>query len=216
LKVPLLEALQRADFSHGEAQDLIAQLLAALIMKKPGEAETCSIEGIEIRRVLAEASPDTRRTTAWLLTNWLRARDDPQQIDDTADKRWGERYGAIFKTIWPLGANLRDAETSRQLIWMAEACDMCFPDAVDAVVGFIVPMRMYGVSIDFQLPEKAALIEKHPLHFLKLLDAAIDPIAYPVPHDLGTILADLVRAKSDIIELEPYRRLLGAWKLRQA
>jgi hypothetical protein len=216
LKAPMLEAFQRADFSHGGAQGLIGLLLAALINKKPGEGDTYSIEGMEIRRALAATSADTRKTTAWLLTNWLKEREEGHEGDGTADNRWGERYGAIFKAIWPLEATLRDPETSQQLIWMAQECDTCFPNAVDAVVGSIVPMRLYEVAIEFQLDAKSSLLAKYPLHFVKLLDAAIDPSVYPVPHDLGSVLAELVKAKSDVVDIEAYRRLSGAWRLRQA
>jgi len=60
------------------------------------------------------------------------------------------------------------------------------------------------------------LLQKYPRPFLRLLNAAIDPLLYRVPEDLGEVLEQIEVAEPASVDDDAFRRLTGAWKLRQA
>jgi len=214
LKPSLLKVLARSDLAHNEGQSLVAQLLRAYIWHKPGENDGYQIERGEVRNAIANASRETRRSTAWLFMNWLRAKEDNE---DSPDKRWNEWVGETFRAVWPIDANLRDEQTSQQLVWMALSCDVCFPQAVSYVENLIVPMDIYRISITFNFDKTGReLLRKYPKAYLRLLNVAIDPRTRRIPDDLGDVLAELEAADASIVQEDAFRRLTGTWKMRQA
>ena len=214
LKIALLNVLTRSDLAHDEGQSLVAQLLRAYIWREPGEKDSYQVEASEVRHAIANASPGTRQSTAWLFMHWLRARESNE---DSPDKRWEEWVGETFRAVWPIDANLRDSHTSQQLLWMALSCDTCFPQAASYVENLILPMDVYQVSITFDFDKTGhALVGKHPKPFLRLLNVAIDPRTHPVPDDLGDVLAELETADPTIAREDAFRRLTGVWKMRQS
>ncbi|HUO91404.1 MAG TPA: hypothetical protein VMU22_00705 [Rhizomicrobium sp.] len=217
LKADFLETFQRPDRSHDERQALVAQLLRALMWKDGESHPPYEIESYEVRRAFATAPSTTRQTAAWLFMNWLRAKDEGGVKGETPDVRWRGLIGKTFREVWPLDAKLRDPETSHRLIWLPLSCDTEFGDAVDFVVNLIVPMRLFQISVAFEF-EKAGkiLLQKYPRPFLRLLNAAIDPLLYRVPEDLGEVLEQIEVAEPASVDDDAFRRLTGAWKLRQA
>ena len=65
--------------------------------------------------------------------------------------RWRQIIGPFFREIWPLDASLRSEEATRNLVMMALECEAAFPEAVEAILDFVVPYRLYQVSYSLRL-----------------------------------------------------------------
>lgn len=100
---------------------------------------------------------------------------------------------------------------------MALECEGAFPAAVDAVVDLLVPYKIYQLSHSLRIEHKhRALVAEHPVAFVRLANALIDPAVYPVPHDLAAFLADCVSADPSIVSEPSYIRLFGLRRQRSA
>ncbi len=69
-------------------------------------------------------------------------------------ERWQRLIGPIFRDVWPLDAGLRGKKTAQNLVLMALECEGAFPDAVDAIVDFLVPYRLYDLSMSLRVQQK--------------------------------------------------------------
>ena len=101
---------------------------------------------------------------------------------------------------------------------MAVECEDAFADAVDAILDFLVPYRIYQLSYSLRLERQhETLLAQHPTAFIRLASALIDPAVYPVPNDLPTLLEEYLRAdplvanQPGYIRLFALRKQMGAW-----
>ncbi len=131
--------------------------------------------------------------------------------------RWREVIGPLFREIWPLDAPFRDERTSHNLVLMVLECEGAFEDAVETVIDFIVPHRMYQLSHSLlSEQEHGELLRQYPRQFLRLASALIDPAAYPVPNDLAESLQACVDADATVVNEPSYVRLYGLRRQRGA
>jgi len=216
LKIPLLQAIRRPDIDHSDATNLLALMLRAYLHKDLEGGQTYEIDRIEIRRTLADASSDTRHAATWVLAHWIAPPKADQEAALTPDQMWRDRYGQFFRDVWPLEANLRDERTSQNLIRMAMACDECLADAVNAIIGFVVPFDMFDIGITLGLDDRPGFLETHPRPILDLLNAAIDSRVHMVPRDLMAKLEKIATVDTSLTDLASYNRLVGEWRRRQA
>ena len=93
---------------------------------------------------------------------------------------------------------------------MALECEDAFPEAVDAIVDFLVPYQLYQLSHSLRLEVgHGALVVEHPATFVRLANALIDPAIYPPPNDLATFLEECVRADPSVANEPGYTRLFA-------
>jgi hypothetical protein len=137
LKSQVLSAFERQRLSDDEHEGLISRLLSVFISHRLGEAAEYLFTPAEMKGALTVGPSAVRRNVAWNLWRMMGEADgDP--IDKQA--RWREVIGPLFREIWPLDANLRDEETSRNLVLMALECEGAFPEAVEAIRDFLLPL----------------------------------------------------------------------------
>jgi hypothetical protein len=212
LKPAMLEAFVRKDLSEFELEALVGKLLQIALGHRQGEAADYELSSAEIRRALTVGPSVVRQHASWQL--W-RVMGDVDGL--TADKaeRWRTVVGPLFRGIWPLDAKLRTEATSQNLVLMAVRCEGAFPDAVEAIVDLVVPYRLYEMST-FLGPELPHQVRQHPIAFVRLANALIDPAAYQVPSDLATLLQECVSANPGIVHDPAYIRLFGLRRQRGA
>ena len=100
---------------------------------------------------------------------------------------------------------------------MALECEGAFPDAVDAIVDFLVPYQLYELSMSLRLEQKHSnLVRQHPAAFVRLANALIDPTVYLVPGDLAVFLEECVTADPRLVNERSYIRLYALRRGRGA
>jgi hypothetical protein len=207
LKPLMLDAFQRNILSDHELESLIAKLLSVALWRHRGEAQDYELSLAEIRRALTVGPPVVRQHATWQLWRWM---GDENDLPADKAERWRTIIGPFFREIWPLDARLRSEHTSENLVFMALECENAFLDAVDAIVDFLVPYRIYQLSHSLRLEDKpSTLVPEYAAASVRLANALIDPAAYPVPPDLATLLQQCVSANPRIVDDPSYIRLFG-------
>jgi hypothetical protein len=80
-----------------------------------------------------------------------------------------------------------------------------------------VPYPLYQVSHSLRLePRHDHLVHEHPVAFVRLTSALIDPVACPVPNDLATLLQECLNANPAVANHPAYIRLYGLRRQRGA
>jgi hypothetical protein len=222
LKPAMLAAFERQELSDNEFEGLVSNLLSVAIWHQRGEAPEYELTSAEVRRTLTVGPSSARRNVSWNLWRIMAKREDENGQVEDADvsdkpKRWRTTVGPLFRDIWPLDARLRSKSTTQNLVLMALECDDAFPEAVDAILDVIVPYQLYQISHSLRLENRhGELVRQHPLAFVKLTNALIDPLLFPVPNDLIGLLNECVAASPDVARDPAYLRLHGLSRQRSA
>lgn len=133
---------------------------------------------------------------------------DNKVVDKAA--HWRDVVGPLFADLWPLDAQARGKASSEKLVLMALECGAAFPDAVSAIVDFLVPYQLYQVSHSLRLERQhQGLPLAHPRSFVHLLNSLIDPEKFAVPNDLPAVLRECLQADASIADDPAYIRLNG-------
>jgi hypothetical protein len=207
LKPAMLEAFERLDSPDSIFEGLVTQLLYVMLWKLQPEAAAYDLEGAEVKRALAAGPPDVRRHASHQLWRWM---GEQEGLPANKPQRWEEVVGPVFRSMWPLDAKLREEGSSQNLVFMALACEDAFPDAVDAIIDFVVPYQLYLLAHSLLLEEEHhRFVQAFPKAFVRLVNALIDPAIYPAPGDLGEFLQKCARADVRITSDPSYVRLFG-------
>ncbi len=167
----------------------------------------------KVRAALATASPKLRERTAWVF--WVRMAGERGETFDHAE-RWRLEVGRVFDCIWPLDANARDPDTSRNLVFMALECGDAFPDAVEAIRDVVMPYEVVTIAGWLQgQPTHQEATTGHPRAFLRLLDAVLSSEREAIPPDLGAVLDQCVAADPSL-RSDPSFVRLDALRRRQS
>ena len=163
--------------------------------------------GLEAKKALTVAPAEVRHHASWYLWRWVgEAEGEPAGKAE----RWRTKLGPFFNDIWPLDARLRDEHTSQNFMLMTLDSADAFPLVVDAVCDLLVPDQLYLIAHSLRLEQAHEnLLRRHPLSFLKLANALIDPRRYPAPSDLGQFLLACAEADPGCINDPSYVRLFG-------
>jgi hypothetical protein len=204
-----LEAVRRASASEniaGLAYNLVQ--VSRWAIDQPSSVSASLLP--KVRAALAAASPKLRERTAWVL--WVRMAGEKDETLDRAE-RWRSEVGRVFDHIWPLAANARDSEASRNLVMMALECCDAFPDAVEAIRDVVAPYDVVTIAGWLQgQPAHQEATAGHSRAFLRLLDAVPAPETAAIPPDLGSVLDeclaadDSLRGDPSFIRLDALRR----------
>ncbi len=207
LKLPMLEAFNRSDLSDHEFEGLFARLLTVALWHQRGQAIDYELATSEIKRTLIVGPPAVRQNASWNLWRMM-----AEEQGDPADRasRWHQIVGPLFRNIWPLDADLRQEQTSRNFVLMSLECEEAFPDAAKAILDFVVPYQLYLLSHSLRLETRHDhLVREHPIAFVQLANVLIDPAIYPVPSDLGALLQECVSANAAVRNEPAYVRLFA-------
>lgn len=207
LKGNLLSAFQGKGLSGDVLEGLFGKLLHIAFRHRNQQDEQYHVTFAEMRQALAQAPPSVRHNVSWQL--WRKMATDDDGNDDRAS-RWSEVVAPVFAGIWPLDVSARDEDASMKLTLMALECGDAFPEAVDAILDLLVPYRMYQISSSLRLERRHdGLIQRHPIAFVRLVNALIDPDAQPVPPDLPEVLEECIHANAGVAQDPAYIRLFG-------
>jgi hypothetical protein len=186
LKPAMLAAFERKQLADDEFEGIISKLLSVCIWHQRGESPEYDLTGAELKRALTVGPPAARRNTSW---NFWRMMADPERTPADKAARWREIVGPLFRDIWPLDADLRSKGTTRNFVNMALESGEAFPEAVDAILDFLIPYELYQIAHSLRLDDKHDhLVKDYPRAFLRLANALIDPAAFVLSVDLGVVL----------------------------
>jgi hypothetical protein len=224
LKPAVLTIFERQELSDDEFEGVVSNLLSVTIWHKLGKAPEYNLTTAEVRRALTIGPSSARRNVAWNLWAMMGKNGNENDEEGDADSsisdkptRWRTVVGPLFRDIWPLDARLRSKSTTRNLVLMALECESAFPEAVDAILDVIVPYELYQISHSLRLEDKhSELVRQHPLAFVYLSNALIDPALFPVPNDLAGLLQECVAADPAVANAPAYVRLHGLGRQRNA
>ncbi|WP_119716990.1 SIR2 family protein [Cognatilysobacter tabacisoli] len=207
LKPHLLAGFGDKGLSDDELEGLFGKLLQIAFWHLQDQGADYELTFGEMKRALTMATTAVRGNVAWQL--WREMAADDRENNDRP-KRWRTIIGPIFTGIWPLDAAARDPDVSQKLSLMALECGDAFPEAVEAILDVLVPYRLYQLAHAFRLETRHdALVAQHPLAFIRLVSALIDPALHPVPPDLPELLQACVAAYPEVAQDPAYLRLFG-------
>ena len=205
LKPAFLEACLRAG-SHRQRSDALAtELIQVARWKLDPKAAGYDLTWMEARSTLSRAPVAMRQSASMVLLRL--AANDKDSIADRA-QRWRECVGPLVERIWPLDAAARDERSSSNLALMTLECAEAFPEAVDAIIDFVVPFELVRIY-DWPSPSGShrTTVFRHARAFLRLLDRALGPHPARLPTDISSTMNRLV-SENPGLEGEPaYQRL---------
>jgi hypothetical protein len=206
LKPAMITALQSAEFQEHEVVGLTSNLLEIVLAHQSGTYKEYSLTTAELRRVLTIGPSEARRNVSWNLWHIMMAKNE---LPADKPSRWRDLIAPVFKQIWPLDANLRTEQASKNLAKMVLECETALPEAVDAVLDYLVPYQIYELSHSFSLDR---LGENAPpqniIAIVRLVGALVDP-AHPLPSDFTQFLDMCSKFYPPISEHPAYVRLYG-------
>ena len=199
-----LQATQRAGATEnlpGLAYNLVQ--VSRWAIDQPSTVSTVLLP--KVRAALATASPKLRERAAWVLWVWMAG-----QKDETFDhaERWRSQVAPVFGRVWPLDANARDPDASRNLVRMALESGDAFPEAVEAIRDVVVPYEVVTISGWLQGDQShREATTGHPLAFVRLMNAVLSADAAAIPPDLGAVLDECLAADSSVGSDSAFLRL---------
>ena len=87
--------------------------------------------------------------------------------------------------------------------------DEAFPEAVDKVIGNVMPCEIYYLEDALLRQEHGQMVSRFPRDIVKLANAMIDPTCHELPRDLGEFLDNCLEADPEISSEQAYRQLDG-------
>jgi hypothetical protein len=205
LKDIMLDVFAQPAVTDRDLEGLITQLLNIAIHHRRGEQAEYLLSAAEIKRALSVGPLGLREPAAWYLKQ-LMSGGAPNE----KGVRWRQVVGPIFQEIWPLDARFRSEQISEHLLSVCLECGDAFDDAVNAVMDFVVPFRVFLLEDSFRLEEHHSdVVRGHPKSTLRLANAILDPVLYPVPNDLTEFLRFCLDGDPSVQSEASYKRLYG-------
>ena len=204
LKEPFLELLLRDDVDRDVKRNMTERLvIAAIASLKPGEKPL--IELPAVRRVLRRADALVRRTAASRLWREMDRGDYPER-----GKKWRELIGLVFDAIWPPDVDLRDAESSQNLVRLALAAGDALDAAADTVLPYLVEDQKSIETFYFAHDEEDRhLMTQHGDSIIKLLDAVIGNNIHPHYSTFLKEILNRLAPSNNIDHTRRYARLVS-------
>lgn len=197
LKAPVLQGARESQASSPMASHVAAQLIRPLfrqaVARSPAPA---TLHESEVRLVFKQASASVLEGAASCLADWV---GDSGRKPENA---WRQAIGPIFKKVWPQERTYRKALYTRALAQMCVNAGGAFPEALEAVRHFLLPLEGDWESLHFMISSEAP--EDFPESALELVWILYGPGFEGQAHDLREVLDRI--AKSDP-RLEIDRRL---------
>ncbi|MDX2484685.1 MAG: hypothetical protein QNK42_13595, partial [Pseudodonghicola sp.] len=155
---PLLAIIPRPELSDNEAGNLFVRLINVIAWHQLGSAPEYELSATDVRDLLAVGPARLREHAAWLL--WRLQVDEPSELGGISDKgdRWKALVCPVFQAIWPLDVRLRTKRSSESLVHMVMETGTAFVEAVDTVVDYLGPYKLYALEHTFRLGKRSCPI----------------------------------------------------------
>lgn len=210
LATPTLRAIQEFRGKGPTAENTASRLLllARDDLKSAAGVPVVLAPG-EARSVLASATPEVRAAAAEVLADWIEDRNGPHPHE-----AWRDDLSKIFGSVWPADKKSLTTAASISLSKLALSAGEAFPEALDAILPYIKPIRDDWPSLYFAAREEAApTIQRHPRQTLSLLWALLKPADYGQSNELTKVL-DRIQAADASLERDRRFQLLEARAMR--
>lgn len=189
LREPILKGVQEFTGSGPAAENTACRFLAIVAddlshpMGDPGMA----------RATLTASSANVRAATAEVLADWLSREQYPEAA-------WRQTYSAIFRSVWPADKRALTRQASVSLATFALAAGEAFPDALNMVLPYIVPLDEEWPPLHFATRnEFQATVEAHPRETLAMLWQLLKPAKRGQSYDLATVLDRITTSDPSLV-----------------
>ena len=154
----------------------------------------------ETRQVLQNTNDSGRAHSLWFFTRIVDGND--------AWRRFGKPF---LERAWPKESRFQTEETSRHLVALAKGAGDFFPEVVQTILPYLVPMsRNIGFvsSLARQSDEETGrLPTRSPDATLMLIDKIIPDDPDPVPYELDSLTEIIAEAEPSLRQDSRWRRL---------
>jgi hypothetical protein len=130
-----------------------------------------------------------------------------QALEGAGEQReeyWQNRVLPFWQHIWPKSRDLVTPNIAESLIRMSIAGGRTFPDILNAIQDWLVPIEHLHYVI--HLLDESGMCMAFPESALRLLDAVVGEQTWP-PSELRSCLESIAQAQIDLTERPEYRRL---------
>jgi len=169
-----------------------------------------------VRDAIRAMTDELRSSALSWVVSFLAQPDEPEDEaagkppTKTADTIWKDRVSHWLPSVWPPEEALRSAATSEQFAQIAIVLNENFPNAVDALSHFIVPLNAH---YELHMLARSQHPDKHPRAVLKLISVLADRDHLALDtRDLRQILERVRVADATVVNLALFSEL---WNLAQ-
>ncbi len=136
------------------------------------------------RATLMAASGEIRAAAAEVLADWLAG-----ETEKSSHEAWRTDYGPVFRSIWPADRGSLTSGASVSLAKLALSAGAAFPEALETVRPYIVPLMENWPKFFFAAHEGAKpIITAHPREALTMMWLLAKPATLGQSIDLGKVL----------------------------
>lgn len=188
--------LARSDYSDLDIESATCSILKIAVVRRLDPESEYILEPHDLKRRLTEALPKARSWAAWYL--WRQSLPGDREAFD-ATEHWRRVSGPILKESWPRDAHFRCQQVSVRFAEMALGAGDAVPDAVQTVLEFIAPFKLYAVSRLVRPHKSSGVIDNYPLHVIQLLNGILGASPTVIPGGLDETL-NRCRAGDDRVD----------------
>jgi hypothetical protein len=155
----------------------------------------------EARASLSRSSPEMIAAAAEILADSVVA-----EADNPPHELWRNELAAIFTDLWPADRSRKTGKASLSLAKLALQAGQAFPEALDAVAPYIVPLdddwlHLYAVTRE----ELHPTLRQFPRQTLELLWLLLKPANRGQSHELGQVLTIISQADPSLVRDRRYQ-----------
>lgn len=156
----------------------------------------------EARALLQQSTDEGRSHAAWMLARIVRS-----------EHAWASFGKEFLLSAWPRERRLQTGSTSTHLVEVARATHADFPEAVEIISPFLVPVEDPDIVLRDVAGESSegeaerALLRRFPETFLSLIDHVIRRDSRSAAYGLGPILNVLAESAPPLRQDPRWRRL---------
>ena len=196
LREPLLRGVAEYRGETVAAENAASRLVAYVHDDLDRSAtDAARLQPNQAKATLAAASPHMSAAAAEVMANWLAAPNSRPPHE-----RWRAEFGRMFQTIWPADKMRQTNQASVALARLAISAGDAFPEALDTVAPYIVPLDEDWPHLHFAARHEARpIVDRFPRHMLELLWRLLKPAQRGQSNDLAEVLDRIAAADPNLV-----------------
>lgn len=158
----VLQGFMECEATGREAHNAAAKILAPIlsVLLKKSTAEAWGISSVDAALALRNSMPQMHAAAAGVLLKWSSTLDGPPEVT------WRTLVRPLLEQVWPREKVFRTKQTSLHLARLAICAGEAFPEALDYVKPYLVPLDTLDSHFFFM---KSKHPEDYPHDVLNLL-----------------------------------------------